>query len=389
MSQAKLLRVLHAPSIVGGNPYGLSRALQKIGVDSVCLVLRDNYLRYPSDIVLFERDRPKLLQEVRKIAFILSIPFRYDIVHYNFGTTIAEPTFPWVPGDKPVKGLLRRFYSAYGVALQKLELLYLGLYSIPVFVHYQGDDARQGGYTRCHFEYSIAAGAGDEYYNDETDRFKQRAIRRICARCDAVYAVNPDLLHVLPEKAKFVPYSHIDLDDWQPAEPGSKFEGPLRIGHAPTSRAAKGTHYLEAAVEQLRAEGYTFEFVLIEGMSNEEARQRFLEIDLMVDQLVSGWYGGLAVELMAMGKPVVVYIREQDLRFIDSKMAAELPFIQASPDTIVSVLKQVLDGSRDELVEIGRKSRRYVERWHDPVGIAGDILRDYEKALQRRGKLGR
>jgi hypothetical protein len=41
--------------------------------------------------------------------------------------------------------------------------------------------------------------------------------------------------------------------------------------------------------------------------------------------LFAGWYGGLAVELMALGKPVLAYIREEDLSFVDPQMRYELP----------------------------------------------------------------
>src|SRR6058998_2007963 len=45
--------------------------------------------------------------------------------------------------------------------------------------------------------------------------------------------------------------------------------------------------------------------------------------DLLVDQLLTGWYGAVAVEMMALGKPVVCYLREDDLKFIDSRMRAD------------------------------------------------------------------
>ena len=58
------------------------------------------------------------------------------------------------------------------------------------------------------------------------------------------------------------------------------------------------------------------ELVLIEGMTYEQARQVYPTADLLIDKVLAGWYGGVAVELMALAKPVVCYIREGDLRFI-------------------------------------------------------------------------
>ena len=53
-----------------------------------------------------------------------------------------------------------------------------------------------------------------------------------------IYALNPDLLHVLPGCAEFLPYSHIDLSEWTPVYP-TRSNHPLRIGHAPSHRAVK------------------------------------------------------------------------------------------------------------------------------------------------------
>jgi glycosyltransferase involved in cell wall biosynthesis len=116
-------------------------------------------------------------------------------------------------------------------------------------------------------------------------------------------------------------------------------------------------------------------------MKNEDARAIYEKADLLVDQLLLSWYGGLAVELMALGKPVICYVREEDLRFIEPEMRSQLPVIQAEPGTIYSVLKQFLTARRHQLPEIGALSRAYVERWHDPLRIAASLKEAYETAL--------
>ena len=105
-----------------------------------------------------------------------------------------------------------------------------------------------------------------------------------------------------------------------------------------------------------------------------------------MDQLFAGWYGGLAVEAMALGKPVVVYIRQDDLRLIPNAMRLELPLFRWTrhdPDG----LRRVLTMPRHELHALGRRSRAFVERWHEPLKIADEMKAAYEAALRRRGKL--
>src|SRR5262249_48350106 len=115
-----------------------------------------------------------------------------------------------------------------------------------------------------------------------------------------------------------------------------------------------------------------------------EALDAYARADILVDQLLLGWYGGAAVECMALGKPVICYIREDDLKFIPEEMRQELPIIHASSATIYAVLKEWLTVRRHELPALGRRCRAYVERWHDPLKIAAGLKADYEAILASR-----
>src|SRR5256885_9029967 len=59
----------------------------------------------------------------------------------------------------------------------------------------------------------------------------------------------------------------------------------LRIAHAPSKRAVKGTADVLAAVDSLRARGAPVELDLIEGVPNREARLRYAAADVVIDQL--------------------------------------------------------------------------------------------------------
>ena len=73
-----------------------------------------------------------------------------------------------------------------------------------------------------------------------------------------------------------------------------------------------------------------------------------------MDQLFAGWYGGVAVEAMALGKPVLAYIRDEDLKFVPSKMASDLPIVRATRHD-QSSLQEVLK-CRAQLLELASKS---------------------------------
>ena len=374
------LRVLHCPTTVGGNPQGLSRHLRQLGVESTSLTLLQNVYAYPADQVVWSPGDGLLARELKRLLAIARAARGFDVIHFNFGTTLADP----LPATQPVAGVLKRPLRAlrarYANALQRVELEVYRALGKRMFVHYQGDDARQGDYCVAHFEHTTATRVPPGYYSPESDAFKRRSIRRMARFCEQIYALNPDLLHVLPEGSKFLPYSHLALDEWTPVWNQGEAR-PLRIAHAPTHRAFKGTARVLAAREELRAEGYDFELILVEGISNAEAKRRYATADVLVDQLYAGWYGGVALEAMALGKPVLCYLRQDDLRFIPEAMRAELPVLSVSERTIKQGLRQVLDMPREELLGWARRSRAFVERWHDPLKIAAQVKADYERSL--------
>ncbi|CAB3650635.1 hypothetical protein LMG26788_02849 [Achromobacter pulmonis] len=377
-------RVLHLPTSVGGNPQGLSAALRQEGVASDTLTTEQNYLQYPVDIVVNPEGVGPLGREWRRWQTLWRDVPGYDVLHFNFGTTLARPhAWSASPGSGWLKRLMYPLHAVYLWLLQGIELTRAKRRGVPMFVTYQGDDARQGDYSLAHFPICIARQVGPDYYNAASDAFKRRQIRRLDKYCDRIYSVNPDLLRVLPARAEFVPYSHIFLEEWSPhytqGEPRS-----LRIAHAPSNRQVKGTDHILAALESLRKRGFEFELILVEGMSHAQARQQYERADVLVDQLFAGWYGGLAVELMALGKPVLSYIRQEDLSLLPPDMVRDLPVLQITATTVEQALERVMRMPRAELVAWARRSRAYVERWHDPHAIARKIKADYEEALARR-----
>jgi glycosyltransferase involved in cell wall biosynthesis len=371
------MRVLHLPTTVGGNPQGISKHMRILGIDSFTWALRQNYLGYPVDRVIWKDTDGFLAREWKRLKAFGYVFQNWDAVHFNFGTTLFIQE-PYVPTSSPLRNLFRKFYAGYLNVMQFLELGILKRRGVPMFVQYQGDDARQGDFCLKAFKITAATQVGDEYYNAKTDAEKRKQIKRMAKYCDKVYGLNPDLLYVLPEGSEFLPYSHISFEEWQPFFTQTQ-DRPIRIGHAPSNRKGKGTDFVIKALEELQAEGYQFEFVLIEGVANAEAKKIYQDIDVLVDQLFFGWYGGLAVEAMALGKPVLVYLREEDLDYIPIEMKQELPFINVHAGSIKAGLKSVLEMPREELLELGKRSRDFVLKWHDPIAIAQRLVEDYKK----------
>lgn len=373
------MRVIHLPTNVGGNPQGISRHLNALNIQSETWTFEQNYFAYKADKLVVKKNDGFILKNIKKFLCLRYV-FLTDFVFLNFGSAVYDPY--WVYDPDKMSGF-KRFsyfiYSVYSRWMSGVEVGLLKLMRVKIFIQYQGDDARQGD-VFSQFKINFTNQVDSDYYNKISDEAKRKRISYFCGRASKVYALNPDLLHVLPSSAEFLPYSSISIDDWIPSYT-QMMERPLRIGHAPSHRGVKGTDLIIKQIDRLRAEGYVLDFVLIEGLSNAAAKAIYQDLDVIVDQLFAGWYGGLAVEAMALGKPVISYIREEDLIFIPEDMRNDLPIIRVEPDSLYDELKKLILMPRKDLLNIAKKSRAYVERWHDPMKIAARIKRDMELAL--------
>ncbi len=163
----------------------------------------------------------------------------------------------------------------------------------------------------------------------------------------------------------------IDTELWKPV-PETGRQRPrdpiqrLVILHAPNHRALKGSAYFEQAVKELKDEGFEVELKVVEKVPNNEMRALMRSADVVADQLVIGWYAMFAMEAMALGKPVLCYLREDLKRFyIDAGLISrgEIPIVECSPTKVKEVIKGlVMD--REALDEIGKRSRAFIEKHH-------------------------
>jgi glycosyltransferase involved in cell wall biosynthesis len=349
-----------------------------LGATSHAVAWQKSVFGYDADEIIWPAEVGLARQELDRWRLLFKAIREFDVIHYNYGSPILN----WGALDGRHKYIAAGLGGVYAYVNQGIELPLIHHLGRVIAVTYQGDDARQGAYSKNNFEISIANEVAENYYPTVSDETKKDRISRFGKYADLIYALNPDLLHVLPGRAKFLPYAHIDLDLWTIVD-GSSNSRPLII-HAPSNREAKGTRFLMDAIRKLKEEGLDFDFQLVEGLTQAEARLLYEKADLVVDQLLAGWYGGFAVEAMALGKPVISYIRHDDLKFIPLEMRKDLPLIEANPHSIESVLRKWISKPAYKLRQQGLISRKYVEEWHNPIKIAQVLLNDYQTALLAR-----
>jgi glycosyltransferase involved in cell wall biosynthesis len=183
-------------------------------------------------------------------------------------------------------------------------------------------------------------------------------------RADAEIVGSYDAIRWVPE-AHVIPPG-LDLRPFTPVPPSDN-PCPL-IVHAPSNRERKGTRYVIDACEQLPVE-----LDIVEGVPHDEARERYARADIVVDQLHAGWHGVFALESMALGKPVVTYLKPDVVERSAAGYGIRLPIVPATKETLVEVLRPLVEQPALRR-EIGTASRAYVEQVHDVDRVADRLV---------------
>ncbi|MDQ6421277.1 glycosyltransferase family 4 protein [Paenibacillus sp. LHD-117] len=320
----------------------LAPALRSRGVDATsCSFYKDVY-SYLSDVCLNLDQNPMDLRAKIRDAYFEEALETYDIFHFHFGSTFYEP--------------------------DKRDLQLLKTMGKKLIVHHNGSDVRL---------LSVARSFNNPYvFVKETwpEEKVHANMRLLSSYIDHTIINDYELMpYVKPyyKHVHVVPYT-IDVHQIKPFYPAPDSQ-PL-IVHAPSHREVKGTEFVIAAVERLKKEGHEFQFKLLENLPHTEVMQLYRKSTIVIDQLRIGTYANLSIEAMAMGKPVICYIRD-DLR---STFPPGLPIVSANPDTIYEVLKDLLYRPEDWR-RLGMVGRSYVEQNHGYGNVAQKLINVYKQ----------
>lgn len=145
------------------------------------------------------------------------------------------------------------------------------------------------------------------------------------------------------------------------------------ILHAPTSWHTKGSDFVIPVLDKLKRDGYPIEIILIQGMLPSEIHRMFAKADIVIEQILAGWYAQFACEMMAVGKPVVSRIDP----YLQSQVGLSPPLVNASPHTLYEELVKLIEDI-DYRERVGEAEMAYVEEHHDHMKIGQDLLELYD-----------
>ena len=344
-------RIFHGPGPSAGQPRILSTEMQSHGIDAYCVNIAQNVaFDYEKDIFFPYRDGI-----CDPIHFLNWASKRFGVFHFYFRTTSN-----YVSDGSISKELYQDVHT-------------LRAFGAKVIMHFRGTEVRVQ---------SVFENKNPFHWSSEEDPFpgsdilRQRILTRADGLFDKLLVTDPELQGYVENSEvlqRAIDFRKIDkiLDDLK-IDGLKNSNKKIHIAHAPSRRSLKGTQIVLEAVEALIARGVEVELDVIEGVTNIEALKRIAQADLVIDQMRIGWYGVLAVEAMALGKPTVAYIRND----LIGKLENDCPIIISNPKTLMHDLSNLLkDGKR--LEAIGKQSRKFAKAYHSSEVVAKKALEIY------------
>lgn len=145
------------------------------------------------------------------------------------------------------------------------------------------------------------------------------------------------------------------------------YHGFVPSGRDADGKNIKGTPQIIEAINRLQNEGHDIELVNVTDKNSNEVRFIQAKCDVILDQLIYGWWGSTGVEGMALGKPVICYLRaEWKQNFLENYHEyQDLPVIEANAENIYDVLLSILK-DRSILERASEKSIDFSRKHFDP-----------------------
>jgi len=312
-----------------------------------------------------------LLNVVKIITFFIWSLFNYDVFHFHSGLTFT-----------PQRGFLKKYFLYFDVRILKLlrKKVVFQWWGCAIRLK-QIDEKYQ--FSCCHTCTLQRQSFGDGR-EDCAEEFK-RKMATLAQKLGDLNLTVGDLLVMFPYMKPL--NNAVNTDLWKPLpfeEIPEKFRLPktdnLRIYHAYGNSEirggdAKGSSFVKKAVEELQKEGYKIELMLFDKVPNLDVRYYQMQADICVDQLRAGCYGSNAVECMAVGKPVIVYVRDDVLKI----SPFDLPIVNANPNNIKEVLRRLIE-NKELREKIGKQSREFAVKEHD-FKVVAKKLEEYYYSL--------
>ncbi|MDY5589224.1 MAG: hypothetical protein SPF30_04635 [Arcanobacterium sp.] len=139
--------------------------------------------------------------------------------------------------------------------------------------------------------------------------------------------------------------------------------------HAPSNPLMKGTAAIEPVLHQLDAEGL-IEYRRLVGVPHTQMPEFIADADVIVDQVVLGDYGVLAIEALAAGRLVLGNVSDA------KQVLPELPIVDVTVATLEKQLREIV-AHRAAYQELAESGAKFAHAYHDGTRAAKVLVQNF------------
>lgn len=272
--------------------------------------------------------------------FFLKALFRYDVFHFLSGETILT----W--------------------KLRKIELIIYKLLRKKVVMHFVGSDIRSEDFLFSKSDQLVKYLLNDKEINlpPVSNHYQLKLINCALKYSDHIIVSTPDLLKLIPS-AIYLPVM-LNFDEFYKNKAKYinsevKSDNKIVILHSPSGFGLKGSEYINLILDEIQNIYSNQIEVILPGktknnnlysLSRYELLEKFSTSDIVIDQMLIGWYGLKSIEALAFGCEVICYI-DKDL---EKYVPPNCPIINAN----ILNLKEQLVKTIEKLLKYNNKNER-------------------------------
>lgn len=289
-----------------------------------------------------------LLRWIQSFVNFVRCLFKYDIFHFLSGETL----------------LTRK--------LRPLEFWIYKKLGKRIVMHFVGSDIRSEKYLYWKNEniYKFLEGVTDY---PMTLSWQDKLIADSKKYADYILVSTPDLKEIISE-SEFYPVM-LDLDKFlselNNAVPYQKEPNEIVILHAPSNGPLKGTNHIVEILEEVKKiSNYKLKIIIpqkhqnkdnetIYSVSRYELFRLYKTADIVIDQMIIGWYGLQSVESLAAGKQTICYIEEKFKTFLFPDCPIYIADVKTLKETIITCIENLINNKVNP-----EKQLEWVKKYH-------------------------
>lgn len=331
--------------------YSYTRVLKRRGYQIDFYGVNRINFNMPVDVLL-QFSSNLTISFFQRLKYFFKILPKYDIWHFNYATTLF-------------------FYP--------LNLFILRLFGKKIVCTFRGSDIRNN--LDCSPSKNIIRDSRyhwPELYYELANRSwwakfqKDIRMRVFCWLSDRIVLTGPFLASSVKKYDKIIPYAR-DIDRISLLKKLT-IHKKLIILHAPSRSETKGTAEV-ARVFNILSKAYPqHEFKILTNLPHQDLIYAMSQAHIIIDQLVVGWYGGQAVEAMALGKTVMCNIQPFYLNLMPFK---NLPIFNTNIWNLKEDLVHLINSPK-LCQKFSLDGYRFVKKYHSANVIADEYLEIYQ-----------